>query len=173
MKGVAAGGRASWRSACVRSCEALCLEAPYEAGLKRANKKVVKVTGGEGGGGGCGATEGKRWQGGKRWKRRRQGVRLPRAASSFSFAFTSSSPSPSRIIYLFQPPPSASLTPPRLLSSIHFGRSSSVPQYVTTTRHTLLVGAQDNCPHYSYLKSAPRARTRATAAASNAIEPPI
>lgn len=36
---------------------------PCEAGLKRANKKVVKVTDGEGGRGGSDATEGRRRQG--------------------------------------------------------------------------------------------------------------
>lgn len=116
---------------------------------------------------------------------------MPRAASSFSFAFTSSSspspptpqqhrPPPSffRLPHLSFPPPSP---PPPGFLSIHHPRerSSSVPQYVTTTRHTLLAGAQDNCPHYSYLKSAPharertsaRARARALAASSDAIAP--
>lgn len=78
---------------------------------------------------------------------------------------------------LSRPPPSPSASrapPPPPTSFIHHPeRSSSVPQYVTT-RHTLLAGAQDNCPHYSYLKSAPRARAsaRARAAAStDAIAP--
>lgn len=43
---------------------------PCEAGLKRANKKVVKVTDGEGGRGGSDATEGRRGQG-ERGKRGR------------------------------------------------------------------------------------------------------
>lgn len=81
---------------------------PYEAGLKRANKKVVKVTGGEGAvRGGGGATEGRRGRG-EGGGRGRQGVRLPRAASSFSFAFTSSSspsrPSTSPLDHLLPPP---------------------------------------------------------------------
>lgn len=126
-------------------------------GLKRANKKVVKVSE---------AREAERGRQGTRGREREKGgPRLPRAtfSLSLSFAFTSSSSSPALtplspsthlpLSFLLLPDSSTILT--------FGGRSSFVPQYVTTTRHTLLAGAQDNCPHYSYLKSAPRARTRA------------
>lgn len=106
------------------------------------------------------------------------GSPVPRAASSFSFAFTSSYLPPVPVsLGTVQPPSSSASFVPSTEFLFHppRGPSSSVPQYVTTTRHTLLAGAQDNCPHYSYLKSAPRARARAaTAAAASsdvAIEP--
>lgn len=112
---------------------------------------------------------------------------MPRAASSFSCAFTSSSPpalpAPQRptstttffLASRVSPHPHHHRLLPGSspLPSTIRQRSSSVPQYVTTTRHTLLVRAQDNCPHYSYLKSAPHARertsARALAASSDAI----
>lgn len=73
-----------------------------------------------------------------------------------------SSTSLNLLLRFFSPPSPALFHLPRGRGEGGGGaQSSSVPQYVTTTRHTLLAGAQDNCPHYSYLKSAHRVRERA------------